>query len=171
MKEIKGYQYNGENITDFPDVSSYKQEGYQYGGGYIIIRKIDDGRHILVLDNGADTDYFLLDEGESLTAKDYRGLMLVGDDTDTMMLERISWGLDDLDDYEVSETHEGTCRIVEEKYWSSHTSWDFVKENNEVEIFGSYKEATQWIEDTESAPYYLTHNEVSRPNYIVVAGE
>lgn len=169
MKEIKGYQYNGERIADLPEISSYSQEGYQYGGGHIIVRKADDGKHIIAFDNGADTDYYLLDSDESLEAKDHRDMMIHDDDADTAIFERITWGLVSADFYAVNEKYEGECRIITERIWNSHKSWEFASGDNYLPIvFESYANARKWIAEQEEETYYLAHNEAGRPNYIIV---
>ena len=164
MKPCKSTTADEESIPTMDDISVFHQNGWQYGGGIISVRKSETGQHYLSLDWGNDTDYYVLEEGDSLEAKDYREYMIHQDDAEDEEVERITWGLSDPDDYVIAKDYTGKCKILVEQHWNSHTSWQI-----EEEVFEDKDEAQQWIDRQDDTIYYLSHNESGRPDYYIIA--
>jgi hypothetical protein len=174
MKEIK---ITGDWKDDATLISSTKQNCNQFENFGCYIYRLEDGRTVFYEDQMNESTYYLLEDGDSLEAKDYAKDWALSTDSCVgadWRTEMISWGLSDGDDYAVTDDFEGECCVIKVGNFYGYSpvkiisSYDVDGGNNENHVFASKEEAQEWIDEQEGGVYYTEHNEAGRPSYYIV---
>lgn len=164
------------------ELAARKQHGSQYGNPtctlYVVPEGIDPeecdlpaGTKILVEDDGAETTEYLITD-EDMSGRDESAYVddMVrewADNEDHRQLALCLWGLSDIDDY--AYAGDSACVVSVEKQYNTHRPTNFARdERGDVLTFDASVEAQAWVDEQEAmSPYYLDHNEHSRPRYAI----
>lgn len=165
-----------KDLTDagFSIIAERYQRISQYNNiGAQLLHK--GGTVVCVEDGGADTTTWLLDKEEREAALktpdiflDYLVYEWADSDPD-YQLSGYQWFPENID-HDFYE--DDPCRVLvvgvyygyEPIYWARY---DFAP-YGEI-VFSSPGDATAWIKEQESSPYYLKHGEAGRPEYFIIS--
>ena len=88
-----------------------------------------------------------------------------------LALECYRWGHSNPSEDVVGEDFEGDCKVLVVGCYAGYEpiNWATCEHRMETLIFGSAREAQEWIDKQEEGLYYLANNEMGRPDYYIIA--
>ena len=170
MKEIN---FN-KDLSDYEELDHVLQTQHQYDGSEIGLYKV--GKKIMLVESDPNmTNHYILDKHEELAAlldsdafirehiRDY----FVDTEWDSLL-----WGNTSPHEIEIDPENCNDVKsfsILTKGYMNWGVTYDAVKDfNNDIEVFDTYEEAKQRIDELNTGPVYLSQNEYAGPDYFIV---